>query len=151
MKIGLYPCVMKKTQVTKIRLALNLTSELVGYDKLFNELASIDAQYGEGSPLAAKMRRKHLIEILHMYCNNGLSLEPATGNKAPELGSQSDVKALRVLEAQDKNPVATTSSQAVVQMQNPQEQEFDPNDAFGIYDKHRLEGGKFKFGDLEID
>ena len=111
MKFGIYPYVMKKTQVTKIRLALNLTSELVGYDKLFNELASIDAQHGEGSPFAAKMRRKHLIEILHMYCNNGFSLEPGTGKRAPVLGNQSDALALQIAEAQSEKPFVAAVNQ----------------------------------------
>lgn len=141
---------MKNTQDIKIRLSLNLTSELVGYDKLFNELADIEAKYGEGTPLAGKMRRKHLIGILHLYCNNGFTLEPETSFRTPEQAKQiamsPNVPTLPpdALDAEVSNQ-ATAAIEAVT---NPNLDTGD--DGLGI--KNRLQkDGSYKFGNLYVD
>ena len=143
---------MNKLPSIRIRFHFTFSNEDVAFERLHSEMAEIATAFKDDKNVAAIEQRKHLQRIFLAYSNGGFT-QPVigTGNRAPELASQSDMKALSVLEAQDKNPVATTSSKAVVQIQSVQEEGFDPNGDYGVIKNHRRDDGSLKFGDLEID
>lgn len=60
---------MKKTKVTKYRLILSLSDEDVAFEKLFNDLTSIESKFLHNVALINQAKRKHFLKILHAYCN----------------------------------------------------------------------------------
>ena len=147
---------MNKLPSIRIRFHFTFSSDEVAFERLHREMAEIATAFKDDKNAAAVEHRKHLQRIFLVYSNGGFT-QPviASGYRAQEQTKQilkeSDAPALAVAEPTFEKHIDTSINKQLVQAQSVPDKPIDPNNDFGIFDKHRREGRTFKFGDLEID